>query len=95
MTGQGWVWLGSDGLTAVTPTNQTKAAEAMLGSVGIMPTGTLHFNSVTLALPEVGNGGLSNDDGDGNGNGKKAIVNPFTAKCGQWQISFSKILRNK
>lgn len=39
MTGQGWVWLGSDGLTAVTPTNQTKAAEAMLGSVGIMPTG--------------------------------------------------------
>ena len=58
MTGQGWVWLGSDGLTAVTPTNQTKAAEAMLGSVGIMPTGTLHFNSVTLALPQVGNRGL-------------------------------------
>ena len=52
------MWLGSDGLTAVTPTNQTKAAEAMLGSVGIMPTGTLHFNSVTLSLPEVGNGGL-------------------------------------
>ena len=52
------MWLGSDGLTAVTPTNQTKAAEAMLGSVGIMPTGTLHFNSVTLALPQVGNRGL-------------------------------------
>ena len=49
------MWLGSDGLTAVTPTNQTKAAEAMLGSVGIMPTGTLHFNSVTLALPQAGN----------------------------------------
>ena len=52
------MWLGSDGLTAVTSTNQTKAAEAMLGSVGIMPTGTLHFNSVTLALPQVGNRGL-------------------------------------
>ena len=52
------MWLGSDGLTAVTPTNQTKAAEAMLGSVGIMPTGTLDFNSVTLALPQVGNRGL-------------------------------------
>ena len=52
------MWLGSDGLTAVTPTNQTKAAEAMLGSVGIMPTGTLHFNSVTLSLPQVGNRGL-------------------------------------
>ena len=49
------MWLGSDGLTAVTPINQTKAAEAMLGSVGIMPTGTLHFNSVTLALPQAGN----------------------------------------
>ena len=52
------MWLGSDGLTAVTPTNQTKAAEAMLGSVGIMPTGTLHFNSVTLSLSQVGNMGL-------------------------------------
>ena len=53
MTGKGWVWLGSDGLTSVTPTKQTKTAEAMLGSVGIMPTGTLHFNSVTLSLPQV------------------------------------------
>ena len=52
------MWLGSDGLTAVTPTNQTIAAEAMLGSVGIMPTGRLHFNSVTLSLPQVINRGL-------------------------------------
>ena len=85
MTGQGWVWLGSDGLTAVTPTNQTKAAEAMLGSVGIMPTGTLHFNSVTLALPQVGNRGLKQRRR--RRERQKAIVNPFTAKCGQRQIS--------
>lgn len=39
MTGQGWVWLGSDGVTATPPINQTKAGDAMLGSVGIMPKG--------------------------------------------------------
>ncbi|KAJ7377824.1 hypothetical protein OS493_026392 [Desmophyllum pertusum] len=41
MTGEGWVWLGSDGVMATPPTSQTKATEAMQGTVGIMPKGGL------------------------------------------------------
>ena len=42
MTGQGWVWLGSDGVLATPPINQTKATQAMQGTVGTMPKGTLY-----------------------------------------------------
>ncbi|XP_078384806.1 uncharacterized protein LOC144667275 isoform X2 [Oculina patagonica] len=39
MTGKGWVWLGSDGVMATPPTNESKATAAMQGTVGIMPKG--------------------------------------------------------
>ena len=39
MTGQGWVWIGSDGVLATPPSNATKAAQAMQGSMGILPKG--------------------------------------------------------
>lgn len=39
MTGQGWVWIGSDGVLATPPSNATKAARAMQGSMGILPKG--------------------------------------------------------
>lgn len=46
MTGQGWVWIGSDGVLATPPSNKTNAAQAMQGSVGIMPKGTCQRNWV-------------------------------------------------
>lgn len=42
MIGQGWVWIGSDGVLATPPSNMTKAAQAMQGSVALMPKGTFH-----------------------------------------------------
>ena len=48
MTGQGWVWLGSDGVLATPPPNHTKAAEAMRGSVGIMPKGMCHRSAAPV-----------------------------------------------
>jgi len=40
MTGEGWVWLGSDGVMATPPTNESRATAAMQGTVGTMPKGT-------------------------------------------------------
>ena len=40
MTGEGWVWIGSDGVLATPPTNQSTATQAMQGTVGTMPKGT-------------------------------------------------------
>lgn len=39
MTGEGWVWIGSDGVLATPPTNQSTATQAMQGTVGTMPKG--------------------------------------------------------
>lgn len=50
MTGQGWVWIGSDGVLATPPSNMTKAAQAMQGSVGILPKGGIGRKSLNIIV---------------------------------------------
>ncbi|XP_015765927.1 PREDICTED: uncharacterized protein LOC107344755 [Acropora digitifera] len=50
MTGQGWVWIGSDGVLATPPSNATKAARAMQGSMGILPKGGMGRKSLNIIV---------------------------------------------
>lgn len=52
MMGQGWVWIGTDGVTSTPFDNATKpeVTQSMQGAIGIRPSGKEHSFSILLQI---------------------------------------------